>query len=133
MKNDYITEANAKDYTDETVFKHVQSAKKLINMVSERDFKLINDIFFNHVAVPGLVNPIDFDQTVASNQSNKDRPAPKGDPKLQQKFKNRRGQFNSLPDWVANFDNEIRVSVENLQESIKVQETKLLEFTEQKK
>lgn len=67
LKNEYATSEETREYTDQTIATHMSNAKKLINQVSERDFKLINELFFNHVAVPGIVNPIDFNEKLVMN------------------------------------------------------------------
>ena len=40
--------------------------------------------------------------------------------KLLSKFKGRKGRFDSLPQWIQNFENEIRIEIEKVRSLVKV-------------
>ena len=62
LTGDYMTEEEMKDYVDEVVFKETQHISKRCTKLTASHSQALNEIFYNHLALPGLINPSTHDE-----------------------------------------------------------------------
>lgn len=199
VRVDYWSGARTKEFVEKLVEIESNVASKSLTSVFKSQQNQLDDIFFNQLTVPGLINASPLpnqqsaeieeippylkeeteislatlsqhtsknesmhvasqDSIISQQQSKKESLEPireKKQPeqtkfnaykpdefidmalsltnqdlivnraKVMAKFKGKKGQFDTLPQWIQNFENEIRIEIENVRDFLKASTVEL--------